>query len=69
MHNELSLRNKIKTERKKLKRHFCVCNEFTEAPRAHNSTGKKKIGGLFNTEMARFGFCLQEMIGSKKCRN
>lgn len=46
-----------------------MCNEFTEAPRAHNSTGKKKIGGLFNTGMARFGFCLQEMIGSKKCRN
>lgn len=69
MHNELSLRNKIKTRKKKFKGHFCVHNEFTEAPRTHNSMDKKKIGYLLNTETTGLDSCSHEMIRSKKCRN
>lgn len=67
MHNELSLSNKIKSE--KIKKAFCVCNEFTEALRTHNLMDKRKIGCLLNTKTTEFASYSQGMIGVKNHRN
>lgn len=54
MYNELFLSNKIKSE--KIKKVFCVCNEFIEVLRIYNLMDKRKIVCFLNIKIIEFVF-------------